>query len=56
MRRILDLTYLIGLRIGEEMSRSHLTPLCSAFFSGFNKVYGEEGHLLKIADESAESR
>ncbi len=38
---MLDLTYLIGLRIGEEMSRTHLGPLCSAFFSGFDKATRE---------------
>uniref|UniRef100_A0A0K2UX53 Putative LOC100169061 [Acyrthosiphon pisum] n=1 Tax=Lepeophtheirus salmonis TaxID=72036 RepID=A0A0K2UX53_LEPSM len=35
--RILDVIYLIGLRIGEEMSRGHLTPLCTSFFSSFEK-------------------
>ena len=36
--KLLDVVYLVGLRIGEEMARSHLTPLCSAFFSSFDKV------------------
>jgi WD repeat-containing protein 81 len=36
--KFLDVVYMIGLRIGEEMARSHLTPLCSAFFASFDKV------------------
>jgi len=36
--RLLDLLYLIGLRIGEEMARTHMTTFCSAFFSTFDKA------------------
>ena len=54
--KFLDATYLIGMRIGEEMSRSHLTPLCSAFFSSFDKVYDRDGRKLEIEEESAESK
>jgi len=35
----LDIIYLLGLRIGEEMARSHLTDLVVATFSAFSKVY-----------------
>ena len=40
--RLLDLAYLMGLRIGEEMARTHLTPLVTGFFSAFDKVHLEE--------------
>ena len=49
--KLLDVTYLIGLRIGEEMARTHLTPLISAFFSAFDKVYDEEGKSLSSEEE-----
>ena len=45
--KLLDLTYQIGLRIGEDMARSNLTGLCSAFFSAFDKVYTQEAVLIK---------
>ena len=37
--RLLDLTYLVGLRIGEEMARTHLTPLVTGYFSAFDKLH-----------------
>ena len=40
--RLLDLAYLMGLRIGEEMARTHLTPLVTGFFSAFDKLHLEE--------------
>jgi len=40
--RLLDLAYLMGLRIGEEMARTHLTPLVTGFFSSFDKLHNEE--------------
>ena len=43
--RLLDVTYLVGLRIGEEMARTHLTPLVSGLFSAFDKVQEVEGGL-----------
>lgn len=49
--KLLDVTYMIGLRIGEEMARTHLTHLSSAFFSAFDKVYDEEGKTLPCQDE-----
>ncbi|XP_059094750.1 WD repeat-containing protein 81-like [Tigriopus californicus] len=44
--KFLDVVYLIGLRIGEEMAKTHLTPLCTAFFSTFDHVWTSEGHLV----------
>jgi hypothetical protein len=35
--KLLDAVYMIGLRIGEEMSRSILTDLCSDLFAAFDK-------------------
>ena len=35
----LDVLYLLGLRIGEEMSRTHLTDLVVGFFTSFSKVF-----------------
>ena len=52
--KLLDVTYLIGLRIGEEMARTHLTPLSSAFFSAFDKVYDEDGKPL-VSDEQQDA-
>ena len=49
--KLLDVTYLIGLRIGEEMARSNLTPLSSAFFSAFDKVYEDDGKVLETSEE-----
>ena len=36
--KILDALYIIGLRIGEEMARIHLTPLAIGFFSSLDKL------------------
>ena len=44
--KLLDVVYLIGLRIGEEMARVHLTPICSALFAAFDKVYDPYGKPL----------
>lgn len=49
--KLLDVTYLIGLRIGEEMARSNLSPLSSAFFSAFDKVYDDSGKVLESQEE-----
>lgn len=37
----LDVLYLLGLRIGEEMSRTHLTDLVAGFFTSFSKVFDD---------------
>lgn len=50
--KLLDVTYIIGLRIGEEMCRSNLSQFCTAFFSSFDKVY--ESKTLKVHEESQE--
>ena len=44
--KLLDMVYLVGLRIGEEMARVHLTPVCTAFFAAFDKAYGPDGSAL----------
>ena len=36
--KLLDVVYLVGLRIGEELARTHLTPLVTGLFSAFDKV------------------
>ena len=33
---------MIGLRIGFEMSRQHLTPVLQMLFAAFDKVYGSQ--------------
>ena len=54
--KCLDVIYLIGLRIGEEMARSHLSQFSSAFFSSFDKVWDAGGRQLKISvDDSTSS-
>ena len=45
--KLLDVVYLIGLRIGEEMARAHLTPICSALLAAFDKAYDPCGKPLK---------
>ena len=52
--KLLDVTYLVGLRIGEEMARTHMTSLSSAFFSAFDKVYDHEGKSL-VSDEEQDA-
>jgi len=36
--KLLDIVYMVGLRIGEEMARTHLTPLVTGLFSSFDKL------------------
>ena len=36
--KLLDAVYIVGLRIGEEMSRLHLTPLATGLLSAFDKL------------------
>jgi len=36
--KLLDTVYMMGLRIGEEMARTHLTPLVTGLFSSFDKL------------------
>ena len=39
--KALDLLYIVGLRIGEEMSRTHLSDIVAGFFTAFSKVFDE---------------
>ena len=39
--RLLDVTYLLGLRVGEDLARVHLTPVATGLFGSFDKVYSE---------------
>jgi len=38
LNKLLDTVYMVGLRIGEEMARTHLTPLVTGLFSSFDKL------------------
>jgi len=49
--KLLDVTYLIGLRIGEEMARTHLTPLVIGLFSAFEKVQDDPLNNVKEVDQ-----
>ena len=53
--KCLDAVYMIGLRIGEEMARIHLTPLAIGLFSAFDKVdedpcQDEKSALLQLKE------
>ena len=48
--KLLDAVYIVGLRIGEEMARIHLTPLALGLFSAFDKV--EKPEIEMKADSS----
>ncbi|KAF8785971.1 WD repeat-containing protein 81-like [Argiope bruennichi] len=48
--RILDVIYTIGLRIGFEMTRKHLSGILQKFFSCFDKVYDEKGDYKDLSD------
>ncbi|KAK3093971.1 hypothetical protein FSP39_022380 [Pinctada imbricata] len=37
--KLIDVVYVIGLRLGFEMTRSHLTSVLSDFFRSFNQVH-----------------
>ena len=56
----LDVLYLIGLRIGEEMSRTHLSDLVAGLLTSFSKVFEDaslsqaESHSLKPPHELTE--
>ena len=39
--KIIDILYIISLRIGFEMTREHMTIVLQKFFAAFNKVYDE---------------
>ncbi|PRD24903.1 UNVERIFIED_CONTAM: Wdr81 [Trichonephila clavipes] len=50
--RILDVMYTIGLRIGFEMTRKHLSGSLQKFFSCFDKVYDDKGDYKELSDLS----
>ena len=50
--KILDALYIIGLRIGEEMARIHLTPLATGFFSALDKLEVIEGGEADGSDDN----
>ncbi|XP_064623672.1 WD repeat-containing protein 81-like [Lineus longissimus] len=37
--KFIDVLYLIGLRIGFEMTRNHMTPMLTRFFASFDRVF-----------------
>ena len=49
--KLLDVAYLIGLRIGEDMARTCLSALCAAFFGAFDKIYDSDGNVLEECEE-----
>lgn len=48
--RMLDVIYTIGLRIGFEMTRKHLSVVLQKFFSCFNKIYNERCEYKELDD------
>jgi len=42
LNKLLDTVYMVGLRIGEEMARTHITPLVTGLFSSFDKLETDE--------------
>jgi WD repeat-containing protein 81 len=49
--KLVDVVYVIGLRLGFEQTRNQLTGVLNEFFTSFNLVYGQQ--LLK--SESSKS-
>ena len=49
--KLLDVAYLIGLRIGEDMARTCLSALCAAFFGAFDKIYDSDGNVMEEVEE-----
>ena len=49
--KLLDVAYLIGLRIGEDMARTCLSALCAAFFGAFDKIYDSDGNVMEEGEE-----
>lgn len=48
--RILDVIYTIGLRIGFEMTRKHLSTTLQKFFSCFDKIYNDKVEYRELCD------
>lgn len=49
--KLVDVIYVIGLRLGFEMTRNQMTVVLKEFFSSFNQVYGEQ----MLRSESSQS-
>lgn len=49
--KLVDVVYVIGLRLGFEQTRNQLTGVVNEFFASFNQVYGQQ--LIK--SESSKS-
>ncbi|KAH6924555.1 hypothetical protein HPB50_019439 [Hyalomma asiaticum] len=47
-RKIADTLYLVGLRIGFQMSRRHLSVLLRRFFASFNRAFPPAGGLSSV--------
>lgn len=47
-RKIADTLYLVGLRIGFQMSRRHLSVLLRRFFASFNRAFPSGGGLSAV--------
>ncbi|XP_075531916.1 WD repeat domain 81 isoform X4 [Dermacentor variabilis] len=47
-RKIADTLYLVGLRIGFQMSRRHLSVLLRRFFASFNRAFPPAGGLSAV--------
>ena len=53
--KIIDILYIISLRIGFEMTREHMTIVLQKFFAAFNKVYDESFQKSTEEKSAAES-
>ncbi|XP_062604872.1 WD repeat-containing protein 81-like isoform X2 [Saccostrea cucullata] len=49
--KLVDVVYVIGLRLGFEMTRNQMTGVLKEFFSSFNQVYGQQ----MLRSESSQS-
>lgn len=49
--KLVDVVYVIGLRLGFEMTRNQMTGVLKDFFSSFNQVYGQQ----MLRSESSQS-
>lgn len=50
LNKLLDALYIVGVRIGEEMARIHLTPLALGLFSSFDKLETTETDMNVSSD------
>ncbi|XP_077530385.1 WD repeat domain 81 [Haemaphysalis longicornis] len=47
-KKIADTLYLVGLRIGFQMSRRHLSSLLRRFFASFDRAFPPQGNLAAV--------